>query len=394
MTQREKTLAVGLVVLVGLGVCAGALFFFALEPYREASANEERAIAFLREEEGKLAAEKAQIDAVFKIDPRLIQWNEISLPPVPRPRPGQTPDDVKTKHLRDMNVLYEQYLSAMLTNNRFKTDSISVQMSQVEKLAVAKGKQPTYERVAFRISGRGELSSVTGFTEEFHKSPLLHQLRVLTIEVPATRSGAKAVEGELEMKATVEALLVTGAKRDEKAGTGLLPTKLPFALRVMADPPRSYYAMTSKNMFFGIKPPEKKPEKKPDPPKVDKETKEPPRERPEDVLAFVKLTMLCYDTDGERWYATMYDQLKGGAERKLAKAVKGADKMDELVFYDRYDRATLDATVVHVDGQQLVFKVEKEKKYYRVKIGEFLYPIYPKQPMTSSELKELGISAQ
>src|SRR5262249_9560737 len=143
----------------------------------------------------------------------------------------------------------------------------------------------------------------------------------------------------------------------------------------------------AKNVFTGIKPP-KPPEEKKDRSK-EEGSKEPrrPREKDEDVLAFVKLTMLCYDTDSGRWYATVYDQAKGGNETRLSKA------LNELTIYDKYHEVSLDATVVHVDGKQLVFRVERggEKKFFRLKIGDFIYPIYPKQPMSRSELKELGL---
>src|SRR5262249_17014093 len=147
----------------------------------------------------------------------------------------------KKRHVQNVNVDYEKYLHDLMRNNRFKLDSILVQMSQVEKAAVKKGQLPVYERVAFRVNGRGDLLAVTGFMEEFHKAPLLHQIRTATVELAAARSGSKAAEGELDLKMTIEALLVTGANSRET----LQPSnsKLASTLKVLAEPARDYSLM-------------------------------------------------------------------------------------------------------------------------------------------------------
>jgi hypothetical protein len=385
MTQREKTLAVGLVVVLGLAMSGGLLYFLALVPFNEANERLESEQKLLDDKDNELAKEKQQIAGIFKIDPRMMHWQDISLPPRdPNLKRGQTmTEEQKKRHVSQLQVDYEKYLSAMMRNNRFKPDSITVRTGQVEKQAVAKGKQPTYERIAFQVSGRGELSSVTGFMEEFHKAPLLHQIRNAKIEHAGAKGGAKLNEGELDMTATVEALLVTGA--NDRAT--LLPAKEKqekLTLRVLADPPRDYDTLSAKNIFFGIKPPKPDQSVKTD---KDKEKDRRKKEDPKDVLAFVKLTMLCYDTESDRWYATFYDQGKGGNEKRVSKA------LNELTIYDKYEYPSLDATVVYVDGKQLIFKVDKDKKFFRLRIGDFIYPAYPNQSMTSSELKELGISA-
>jgi hypothetical protein len=393
MTQREKTLATGLVVLLGVAVSGGLLWFLGFQPYAAAREAAESQESQLREKENELTTERAQINSILKVAPRLRDWDKISLSPRD-PKVKFDPriaEEQKKRHVSQLQVDYEKYLAELLQKKGFRSDSISVQLGQVEKQAVAKGKQPTYERIAFRVTGRGELSSVTGFLEEFHKTPLLHQVRNVTVETANARGGSKFSDSELEMKATVEALLVTGAK--ERAT--LLPPETPKPLLVMADPERDYHAMSLKNMFTGIKPPPKKKEERTkteeEKEKERKEARENARkEKLEDVLAFVKLTMLCYDTENGRWYATVYDQAKGGNETKLSRA------LNELTVYDKYSKVSLDAKVVHIDGDQLIFCVEKgvEKRFFRLKIGDFVYPTYPNKPMSAAELKALGISAE
>jgi len=385
MTQREKTLATGLLGLLGLVVSIGLLWFFAWLPFTEASERVESAQALLDEKESELTRENQSIKAIEKIDPRLEVWSDLSLPPPPKPKPGQKmTEDASKGHITLLQVDYEKFLDEMLRNHRF--DQISVQVGQVEKQQVAKGKQPLYERIAFRLSGRGELSSVMGFMEEFHKAPLLHQIRNATIEQAGAKGGGGSIrEGDLDMKLTVEALLVNGAKERP----ALVPEKEKFAsLRVMADPPRNYYLMTAKNVFYGVKPPPPPPpeEKNKDRPKVDtKPTR--PKEKLEDVARFVKLTMLCYDPARNRWEASVYDQARGGSEMKLNTGV-----FKDLTIYDRYEEVSLDARVIYIDETQLIFRVDKDKdkKYYRMRLGDFVGQSL-KTPLDKSEVKELGL---
>jgi hypothetical protein len=404
MTQREKTLATGLVAIVGLFCGVGALYLFAYQPLMDASTRENAAETNLKAEQDKLATELAQIAAYQKVDPRLKQWKKLSLQPPPKPPAGQKmTDEMKMGHVRNVQVSYEKYLSDLLQNNQFK--GISVQVAQAEKQSVAKGKQPTYERVAFRVSGRGELSSVTGFMKEFYEAPLLHQLRHLTVEQVGGKAGSKAVEGELEMKATIDALLVTQATPRETA-LPVLSDLEKQQVRVLPDPPRNYYALAARSAFNDVKPPprgktaEDEEREKREREKNKKE--EQPRERLEEVLPFVKVTMLCYDSAIGGWYATVYDQAKGGGELKLSAAlpadhqwdVKGAEPpTDWLVVKDRYGSLSVDATVVYVDGKQLVFRLNRadRKAFYRLQLGDVFYPTFPWRPMSPDAVKALGV---
>jgi hypothetical protein len=381
MTQREKVLATGLAVVLGLAASAGLLFFFVLEPIKSASERVQTAQAFLDQKQGEWNREQTQIGNMLKVNPRLAQWHEISLPPRPPEAKKGAPvsDEQKRKHLARLQVDYERYLNDLLRKDkRFQSDSIVINTRQVEKqTTTARGKQqPLYERLAFSVAARGDLKGVTSMLEEFHRTPLLHQIRSMTVDLASSKTGTKKDDTEaLDLKMTVEALLVNGAK--DRAS--LLPEKLPYPLKVLAEPERTYALMTKKNMFTGIKPPPvvvRKTEKK-DPPKPR------PKEDRADVLRFVKLTMLWYNDRRERWEATVYDQAKGGQEKKLN---TGLDR--EFTIYDKYDEVSLDARVIHVDEDQLIFR--SEGKYYRLRCGDFVYPAI-RESLRETDLKKLGI---
>ena len=67
----------------------------------------------LDDKEGELAREKGQIQGILKVDPRLSQWQDISLPPRdPKVKRGQTvTEEMKLAHLRNVQVDYEKYLA-------------------------------------------------------------------------------------------------------------------------------------------------------------------------------------------------------------------------------------------------------------------------------------------
>jgi len=174
------------------------------------------------------------------------------------------------------------------------------------------------------------------------------------------------------MKMTVEALVVNGAK----VRASLLPSKLPYPPRVLAEPERTYALMAKKNMFTGIAAAKEE--------KEDKLTEE-----KQDVLRFVKLTGLWRDADSTRWQATLYDQAKGGSEIKLSKSPSWRAKFKIL---DKYEETVLEARVVHIDEEQLVYRADD--KYYRLRCGDFMYPAEARkkpQPLSSRELRDLGI---
>jgi hypothetical protein len=375
MTQREKVLASALVGLLGFLGSGLVLFLFVVEPLREVRDRRNMALSSLEDKQNELNNEKAQIDEMFRVNPRLALWHELSLSPNdPTWKKGVPPtEEQKKKHLTLLQYEYEQYLNELLVKNGFRDILTTARpIEQRSSAPTQRGKKPLFERLAFNVIGRARLDDSVKMLKEFHQAPLLHQIRTLSADLVTTRGTPQAgavAPGTLELKMTVEALVVAGA-RDRAS---LLPPKLTYKPVVLANPERDYALMGKKNMFVGLV--------------RDRTGREDdkPTESKEDVLSYVKLTMLWREGDSERWQATFYDQAKGGSEIKVASSPSWRAKFKIL---DKYEETTLDAKVVYMDEKQLIF--EADEKYYRMKIGDFIYPCM-KKSLSKKELEEVGI---
>lgn len=375
MTRREKLLATTLLTLmVVLG--GGVLFhLFVYEPISSVRSQLNTARDGLFTKQNELAQEQKAIEAVLRLNPRLSQWQKISLPPraSATPPPGVSPEEQKRKHLALMQVEYERFLSELMLESGFSRDTVVVTPRQPDRRSnplALKGKEPAFERLAFSAAGRGGLDNLVRLMRDFHHAPLLHQVRNVSVTLAPARSGRTTnAAGSLDVTMTVEALLVAGA--EERAS--LLPDKLAHQPRVLAEANRDYSLMGKRNMFTGIEPPPPPP-RAPAPPETEDRT---------EVLRFVKLTTLWYDEERRRWEGALYDQAKGGPERKINTRTR-----DEFTIYDKDENTILEARVVRIDESQVIFK--SDGKFYRVRCGEFLFPAV-RQPLTSSELQSLGI---
>jgi hypothetical protein len=373
MTRREKVLATTLLAL--MAVLGGGVFFhmFIYQPISEVREARDREQQELTEVQNKLAQEQRQIDEILRIDPRLSQWQKISLSPNDpelKKKPGISPEEKKQRHLRQLQVAYDRYLSELLSKHGLREPIITPRQPDRRSSPVLKAKEPVYERLAFGVSCKGKLDAVVAALKEFYTTPLLHQVRGLTLSLAPTRgrtgAGPATPSGVLDLNMNVEALLVNGAEER----TTLLPEKT-FPPRVLAEPARSYDLMAKRNMFTGIAP-----------------VVRPVRKNVEDkneVLRFVKLTMLSYNADRRRWEGTLYDQGKGGAEIKVAERL-----YTDITINDKGQVPVLEAKVVKMDDTQLIF--QSEGKYYRLRCGDFIYPAI-RTPLKSSELMELGLAS-
>ena len=384
MTQREKTLTAG---LLGILVVFGGGFLFYLFVYEPVSAIREQLETErddLQKKKNELLAEEKQIKEILHVDPRLSQWAQISLPPrdPELKKQGLSVEEQKRKHLADLRVAYVKYLRELMEKAGFLPDSIKVDVrAGGGGPAVAKGKEPPYVQLAFSVAGHGKMDNVVLMMREFHRTPLLHHIRQVKLGVVSESKGGKKTPGLLDMDLSIDALLVNGA--DDR--TDLQPKGLAVTPRVLALDPkqpgageRNYLAMNRRNMFAGYQPtPEPVGRVTPPAPKVSTEEKA-------EVLRFVKLTTLAFDPERKRWEAWLYDQAKGGRERKLNTGV-----LNEFTITDKDDHAMIEAKVVKIDEEFMV--ILSEGKYYRLRVGDFLDPAVRK-PMSMAELKEMGIA--
>jgi len=390
MTNREKILAIILVV-VAVVVGGGFLFhLFVAEPVSTVRTQLATALEQLQTRKNELAQEEQKIAGILRVDPRLSNWQKISLPPRdPGPKkPGVTLEDQKKKHLQSMQVEYVVWLSDLMRASGFRDDSIKVNARPVNRpsTTVAANQQAkpkdAFERLTFGVNGRGTMDSVVRMMRSFHRTPLLHQVRNLSMSVAAERGGApgrRNTPGDLDVGLTVEALLVSGAE-DRKA---LLP-EVQYEPRVLA-PGRDYAKMAKRNMFTGIALSTEEDDSPP--PVVTEDRKE--------VLRFVKLTSIWTDKEERsdssarerrrRWEATLYDQAKGGPEKKLNMRTR-----EDFTIYDKDENEILKGTVVHMDEKQVIFK--SGGKFYRLQCGDFLYPAVD-LALPTKEVKALGIEA-
>jgi hypothetical protein len=384
MTQREKTLTAGLLGV--LAVFGGGFLFhlFVYEPVTAVREQLETERDELQKKKNELLGEKKRIDEIFHVDPRLTQWTQISLPPrdPELKKLNLPPEEQKRKHLADLRVAYEDYLSTLMTKAGFLRETIKVEVrASGQPRSPVKGKEPPYEQLTFGAVGQGKMDSVVRMMREFHRTPLLHHVRNVSLGLVADNKGGKKTPGLLELNLTVEALLMNGA---EDRST-LQPKALAVTPQVLASDPkkpaageRNYLAMNRLNMFTGYSPtPEPVARTAPAAPKVSTEEKA-------EVLRFVKLTTLAFDPERKRWEGWLYDQAKGGKEKKVNTGV-----LNEFTISDKDDHAMIEAKVVKIDEEFMV--ILSEGKYYRLRCGDFLYPAIRK-PMSKAELKEMGIT--
>jgi hypothetical protein len=386
MTQREKTLAgllVGMLVFVGGGVGG---YMFVYRPLTDVNSQLRLAEGQLKKKEQELSAEEQQIEGLLRVNPRLNQWPKLSLPPrdpSAKKVPSNLQEEAKKKHLNRLQVDYERYLANLLKDSKLKKVLVSPRALERQTARGFRGPQPTYEQLAFGVEAQGTMAEVAKALREIHKTPLLHKVRGLTLTaVSSDRPGGggggggfgfrrgpgaapPSTDGTLDVKMVVEALMVTGGEER----VGLLPGKLAYAPKVLAPSDRDYSVLDKRNMFTGFSLHS-----------IDVSSSE----EVKDVLRFVRLTMLYYNPKTDRWEATLYDQAKGGAEKKLSRSPARRD----FTIADRYQNEVLNATVVLLDDEQLIYLDAKDKKHYRLYCGEF---VHPRTALTRSELKELDI---
>jgi hypothetical protein len=367
MTARERALATGVLsVVVLLG--GGMLFHvFLYTPLSELQIRLATAKQDLMTKEEELAKEKRDRERILKLNPRLAEWKRISLPAARKRTPeelrkGITLEESKKRHLNQVQVDYSQYLDNLLRRSGFNGASIGITPRVVENRAPGQNKatrDPLFTRLAFTVQGRARLEAVTQALEDFYKTNLLHEVRTLSVQNRPGPAGARGRPGELDVNMTVEALMATGAEARE----GLTPGP-DVKARALAEPYRTYADLGGKNIFLGTA-------------ALSRLTEDRIA-----VLGEVRLTTLAHN--GRRWEAYLYDQGKGGDEKRL-----NALTVTDFTINDKYGSAVLKGKVVHIDARQMVF--ESDGKFYRMRCGDFLYPAV-EHPLTESEVKPLGLA--
>ena len=82
-----------------------------------------------------------------------------------------------------MQVDYEQYLTDLVMRSGFAPNSIKVSSAVADRKGgpVLTGKTPAYTRLSFTVQGQAGLDAVVQMLQGFYRTPLLHEVRNLTL---------------------------------------------------------------------------------------------------------------------------------------------------------------------------------------------------------------------
>ena len=204
MNRRERILAMtalAVVIVVGGGVLFKFLFWDALSAVNSqiAAAEDE-----LDKKQAELTKEHLDRQTILRRDPRLTHWQHISLPEDKNQekelKAGWPIEEVKKRHEDKVQGDYEQFLRKLVTDSGFTPSSIKVSPAVADRKGgpILTGKTPAYTRMSFTVQGQATLDSVVKLLQDFYGTPLLHEVRNLTLTSrpqqnrPAPGTGAPA----------------------------------------------------------------------------------------------------------------------------------------------------------------------------------------------------------
>jgi hypothetical protein len=364
MTTRERSLALGVVTAAVLGGMAFLYYKTFVAPLQDLDAS---MVTLQQDVENK----EERVERINRAKGRLERWRQLSLP----------------SQLDFSQREYEIYLSGLLQDSGFPPTRQIMPKTPEKSSQVIAGKGPIYLRLPFTIQAKATLASLVDMLERFYRTPLLHQVKRLSIGRPSTL-GTQAQSGELDIHLTVEALIVAGAENRQELLPGVTkrlaaldilaalqgaPTGLGLAIwatgptgplgpRVLAQPPRQYATIAKKNIFLGA------------------------IERPEvqEVARFVHLTDVTHDSE-RPCEAFLYDRYNGSTTRLRAET-----GFDTFWVRDSEGETLVRGKVARLDGRELVFQVDDS--YYSMHVGENLAQAL-KHRLTADQLKVLGLGA-
>ncbi len=254
MTRRERSLAVGIVAAAAVGGIAFLFYNAFWVPLQDLDAS---IVSLKQDVDGK----EERVRKIEAAKGKLERWRQLSLP----------------SQLDFSRREYEIYLSELVHDSGFGSP-VSVLPKAPEKSSqVIPGKGPIYMRLPFTVQGRASLASLVDMLERFYRTPLLHQVKRISVTRPSTM-GTQTPSSELDVHLTVEALIVAGAENRTEllpgvsrrlteldlllaalppgpAGMGLViwaagPTGR-LGPGILAQPPRQYASIAKRNIFLG-----------------------------------------------------------------------------------------------------------------------------------------------
>jgi hypothetical protein len=367
VNPRERILALVVVLAVILGGAGFLVFRFYIAPRRE----REESISALNTE---LKDKEEKIRQVLAERPKLERWRQLSLP----------------ANIDLAAVEYENYLQELFQHSGFAKGAVTIVPKQPDPKASSAlpGKATVYTRLPYMVTAHGNLANLVQMLDDFYSTSLLQQIRQLNIQRPQTL-GPQQRPDELDITMTIEALNVAGSGNRSYllpnvpvslaisdallamrgAPSGLLLAAWaaspagPLGPGLLAEPPRQYSAISSKNIFFG----------QGDASEVKGE---------KNVTRYVHLTNISRDS--RRCEAWLYDRLNNKWTRLRAEA-----GFDSFRVLDDAGETAARGRVVRMEPRDLVFRAN-DGKYYSLHVGENLEDAM-KHSVTTERLRSLGL---
>src|SRR5690348_9603648 len=172
MTKREQTMAAG---VLGALILGGAGFLFNLFFLCPLSARQ-ATIASLQAEKQRKEERIRQIQAQ---QAQLQQWKRESLP-----------GDPDQDQMATTRRLYSEYLRDLLTDSGLASPTLKIDSSKPDtrtSLMLPGKKQPIYTRLKFTVEeARGNLAALVTMMERFYRTPLLHEIKEISVQRPRT----------------------------------------------------------------------------------------------------------------------------------------------------------------------------------------------------------------
>jgi len=269
MTVRERFMAMGVLGLITLAGVALMVFQFIVTPLKERKRNIDRL-------QDDLAEKRDKISKILAEKPKLELWKKQSLPA-----------DIGLARLE-----YEKFLRELFRQSWFEGSSYSVTPRPLETrtgLLTGPGKKESaFTALGFAVQiQEGELADLVDFMERFYRTPLLHEIKSMTISRPLTplaNPGAPQGPGArqrsqnvLKVDMSIEALVLRDADTRSQllpgidrtlvgadvivtlcngpSGFALVPWAVgptgPLGPGNLAIPPREYASIGGKDIFYG-----------------------------------------------------------------------------------------------------------------------------------------------
>ncbi len=362
-SKRERVLVVLLLAVIILGGGGMAVAFLYM-PMRDSKKDE------LRRLENRNDESDAKLTDMMRKKKQLDDFRKLSLP-----------GDIDRAY-----DVYGRYLDAQLTAAGFAPGAIvpNGKKPDASLTKPVRGKKPPFVKLTWTLNGHGSLEKLVKFLEAFYKTPVMHDIKQMKIALPATtRQGYEP--DELDIDFTVEALVLDGVKPDYQ------PTLKPTgdgALAALASKGRDYYRdLNAKNIFLG---PSASEERVPT--------------QPREVTQYVRLSTLIEDVDKKRVEAQFRDWANSSTESH--DRLRAAPGYEKFRFRDRQGDVVVIGHVVKIDleGRDVYFFTEpvptsessdqpvseKDRKYYRIHVGE-TFEEAMRKPLKDDEVKKLGL---